>query len=412
MKSAYGRQTPPPDYELTCVEPGSPMGELLRRYWQPVCTSDELRDLPKKVKLLCEELVVFRDKKGRVGALEPHCSHRGTSLEWGRIEEEGLRCCYHGWLYDTQGRCIDMLCEAEEFRKRMDVWHPAYPTMEYGGLVFVYMGPPGSEPLFPMYDIIDTDRRADVKLRGMRLWGDYSVGFVKDCNWLQHYENIVDPWHLLVLHQMISGDQFQGALMQGAPSIGFEKTALGVRYNLVKDLPNGNRFVRHAECILPNAFIIPDIREPGTTPKRKERGTELSWAVPVDNEHVTGLSIVAWPIEDGAPKQDWRPGTDTVQDIRPGSVLARSYEERQRKPDDLEAQEGQRAIAVHALENLATSDAGIAMLRRLLREQIKRVEDGFDPMNVVRDTRGNRKIPTNAWNTIMSPAEAASHGED
>src|SRR6516164_1514277 len=116
MKSAYGRQTPPPDYELTCVEPGSPLGELLRRYWQPVCTSDELRDLPRKEKLLCEELVVFRDKKGRVGALEPHCSHRGTSLEWGRIEEEGLRCCYHGWLYDTQGRCIDMLCEAEEFR--------------------------------------------------------------------------------------------------------------------------------------------------------------------------------------------------------------------------------------------------------------------------------------------------------
>ena len=408
MKSAYGRQTPPPDYELTCVEPGSPMGELLRRYWQPVCTSDELRDLPKKVKLLCEELVVFRDKKGRVGALEPHCSHRGTSLEWGRIEEEGLRCCYHGWLYDTQGRCIDMLCEAEEFRKRMDVWHPAYPTMEYGGLVFVCMGPPGSEPLFPMYDIIDTDRRADVKLRGMRLWGDYSVGFVKDCNWLQHYENIVDPWHLLVLHQMISGDQFQGALMQGAPSIGFEKTALGVRYNLVKDLPNGNRFVRHAECILPNAFIIPDIREPGTTRKRKERGTELSWAVPVDNEHVTGLSIVAWPIEDGAPKPDWRPGTDTVQDIRPGSVLARSYEERQRKPDVLEAQEGQRAIAVHALENLATSDAGIAMLRRLLREQLQLIEQGRDPINITRDPSSNRRIPTGAWNTVLSPAEAAA----
>ena len=98
MKSAYGRQTSAPDYELTCVEPGSPMGELMRRYWQPVCTSDELRDLPRKEKLLCEDIVVFRDKKGRVGALDPHCGHRGTSLEWGRIEEEGLRCCYHGWL--------------------------------------------------------------------------------------------------------------------------------------------------------------------------------------------------------------------------------------------------------------------------------------------------------------------------
>src|SRR5258707_8696083 len=90
MKSAYGRQSLAPDYELTCVEPGSPMGELMRRYWQPVCTSDELRELPRKEKLLCEEIVVFRDQKGRVGALDPHCAHRGTSLEWGRVEEEGL----------------------------------------------------------------------------------------------------------------------------------------------------------------------------------------------------------------------------------------------------------------------------------------------------------------------------------
>jgi plastocyanin len=162
--------------------------------------------------------------------------------------------------------------------------------------------------------------------------------------------------------------------MQGAARIEFEKTVLGVRYNLVKDPPNGNRFVRHAECIVPNAFVIPDMRETGTVPKRKQRGSELSWAVPVDNVHVTGLSIVAWPLEDGAPKKDWRPGTDTIQDKRPGSVLTRKYEDRQRKPDDLEAQEGQRPIAVHALENLGTSNTGITMLRHLLREQVKRVE--------------------------------------
>lgn len=407
MKSAYGRQTPPPDDELTCVEQGSPMGELLRRYWQPACSSDELADLPKKVKLLAEEIVVFRDKKGRVGALELHCAHRGTSLEWGRVEAEGLRCCYHGWLYDAQGRCLDMPCETEEFRQRMGVWQPAYPTLEFGGLVFVYMGPPGTEPPFPIYDVVDTGRRQDVVLRGMRLWGDYAVGMVKDCNWLQHYENIVDPYHLLMLHQRISGDQFDGALMQGAPRIGWERTPLGVRYNLIKDLPNGNRFVRHAECILPNAFLIPDIREAGTVPKRQGRATELSWAVPVDNEHVRGISIVAWPLENGEPKPDWRPGTDTAADIRPGSVLARSYEERQRQPDDLEAQEGQRAIAVHALENLGMSDTGIVMLRRLLREQIKRVEGGLDPINVVRDTEAARSIPTGAWNTILTPAEAA-----
>jgi hypothetical protein len=182
---------------------------------------------------------------------------------------------------------------------------------------------------------------------------------------------------------------------------------LGVRYNLVKDLPNGNRMVRHAECIVPNAFIIPNIREPGTVAKREERGTELSWAVPIDNEHVRGISIVAWPLENGEPKGDWRAGTDTIQDIRPGSVLERSYEERQRKPDDLEAQEGQRAIAVHALENLAPSDTGIAMLRHMLREQLRRIEDGLDPINVVRDPDCNHRIRTNAWNTILSPAEGA-----
>src|SRR4051794_22064983 len=226
MKSAYGRQVPPPDCELTCVEPGSPMGELLRRYWQPVCLSDELKDLPRKEKLLGEEIVLFRDKQGRVGALEPHCAHRGTSLEWGRIEERGLRCCYHGWLYDAQGQCLEMPCETEEFRTAMDVWQPAYPTHEYGGLVFAYMGPPGTEPLFPHYDIIDPDKGEDVVLRGMRLWGDYAVGMVKDCNWLQHWENIVDPWHLVMLHQTISGDQFQGALMQGKTRIGWEKTPL------------------------------------------------------------------------------------------------------------------------------------------------------------------------------------------
>ena len=413
MRSAYGRQTPAPDYELTCAEPGSPMGELMRRYWQPVCTSDELGDLPRKEKLLCEEIVVFRDKKGRVGALDPHCAHRGTSLEWGRVEEEGLRCCYHGWLYDTQGRCIDMPCETEEFCGRMDVWQPAYPTTEYRGLVFVYMGPPGTEPLLPRFDIIDPawnsrERGEDVVLRGMRLWGDYAVGMVKDCNWLQHYENIVDPYHLLILHQWISGDQFAGALMQGKATIGWEKTPLGVRYNLIKDLPNGNRMVRHAECIVPNMFIIPSIREPGTVPKRKERGTELSWAVPIDNEHVRGVSIVAWPLENGGPKLDWKPGTDTIADIRPGSFLKRSYEERQRKPDDLEAQEGQRPIAIHALENLAHSDTGIVMLRRLLREQLQRVEQGLDPVNVMRDPSANKRIPTGAWNTILSPAEAAA----
>src|SRR5439155_17580829 len=126
------------------------------------------------------------------------------------------------------------------------------------------------------------------------------------------------------------------------------------------------------------------------------------------NEHVRGISIVAWPLKNGEPKQDWRAGTDVFFDIRPGSIEARSYEERQRKPDDLEAQEGQRTIAVHALENLAPSDSGVAMLRHLLREQLRRIEDGLDPINVVREPTGDHRIPTNALNTVLSAPEAAA----
>jgi phenylpropionate dioxygenase-like ring-hydroxylating dioxygenase large terminal subunit len=417
MQSAYGQKTPPVASELTSVEAGSPMGELLRRYWQPVCTSDELKDLPRKEKLLCEEIVLFRDGTGKVGALTPHCAHRGASLEWGRVEDKGLRCCLHGWLYDTQGRCVEMPCETDEFRTRMNVWQPAYPTHEFGGLIFVYLGPAGTEPVFPVYDVIDPNVVGEVELRGMRLWGDYGIGYVKDCNWLQHYENIVDPWHLILLHQVISGNQGHNMLeglthetmARDMAKIDFEKTPLGVRFNMVRELPNGDFFIRHAECIVPNAFLVPAVNDTGA---RKSRASELSWAVPVDNEHVRGLSIVAWPLEGGVPKPDWRPGTDISDEVRPGAALERSYEERQRYPDDREAQEGQRTIAVHALENLGTSDAGVIMLRRMLREQLKRMEQGLDPMNIVRDKDAAHGIPTGTWNAVLSPAEAADLGDN
>ena len=111
MTSAYGYTVPQEDASLTHVEAGSPMGEVLRRYWQPVALSDDLKDLPKKVRILCEDLIVYRAKNGTVACVLPHCAHRGSSLEYGRIEEKGIRCCYHGWYYDTDGKCIEMPCE-------------------------------------------------------------------------------------------------------------------------------------------------------------------------------------------------------------------------------------------------------------------------------------------------------------
>ena len=404
MKSAYGRAMPGEDAALTHVDPGTPMGEMMRRYWQPLCLSSELGALPRRVRILCEDLVAFRDGAGRAGCLELHCAHRGTSLEYGRIEERGIRCCYHGWLYGVDGRCLEMPCEAEGYAARMAVWQPAYPVQEYGGLVFVYMGPPDKRPLLPMYDIIDTRHRDDATLYGMRLWEDHSVGFVRDCNWLQHFENAIDAHHLLMLHDAASGDQFDSAITAPGPAeIDFEETPLGARYCFFRDLPNGNRLERFTECILPNIFLIANIHERGEAPKRRYKCTELSWCVPVDNERLYGISIVAWPLRDGRPLAGWKPGTDTRTDVRPGSLRDRPYEDKQRRPDDMEAQEGQRRIAVHALENLARSDRGVAMVRKALRRSLDRMAQGEDPQNVVRDPDANHAIATHSWTEVRAP---------
>ena len=412
MKSAYGRERPQGERDLQRVDAGTPMGELLRRYWQPIALSAEVQDLPKRVRILCEDLVVFRDQTGRVGMLDLHCGHRGTSLEFGRVEPQGIRCCYHGWLYNTAGKCIDMPCEQPGMPERMDVWQPAYPCQEFGGLVFAYMGPLEKQPLLPMYDVIDARGRADVALRGMRLWDDHSIGYVRDCNWLQHYENVVDPHHLLQLHAAISGDQFGSVVTSvkaaSKPDIGFEKTPLGVRYRMFRELPNGNRLERYVENVLPNAYLVASIHEQGDKPKLKAKATELSWCVPIDNEHLMGISIVAWPAANGEPVAGWKPGTDTVTTIRPGNLRQRSYAEKQRRPDDMEAQESQGAIANHAAEHLALSDGGVVMLRRMLRESLKAIEAGRDPQNIMRDPAANRAIETHAWNTVIGPSAQAA----
>lgn len=414
MKSAYGVSKPSEDIDLSHVGPGTPMGELMRAFWQPVAVAEELGDLPSEVRILGEDLIVFRTKAGAFGCLEPHCAHRGTSLVYGRIEEHGIRCCYHGWLYDVDGTCMEMPCEAPDYPDQLAVRQPGYPTLVYGGLVFVYMGDPEIQPLFPMYDIIDTRYRDDVVLRGMRLWDDSSIGFVRDCNWLQHFENVVDPWHLVVLHQQVGLGRFEGALLNGErPDISFERTSLGVRYRLVSNLPNGNRLERYAECVLPNIFLVSNIHETGEQPKEKDRCSEVSWMVPVDDRHVRAFTIAAWPARDGVPVRDWRPRTDTTSPesapLNRASPSARrgerTFAERQRLPDDLEAQESQRPIAVHALENLTLADGGIVMLRRLLRLSVGRMQQGKDPLNIVREAALNHAIETDAWNTVSSPSQ-------
>ena len=139
LQTIYGgyhhRDVPKEDVELTHVGPGTPCGEYLRRFWQPVALTEELKDLPHSIKIMGEELVVFKDRSGRIGLLELHCSHRGTSLEFGLIEDKGIRCCYHGWQFDVDGKILDTPGEPPDSTYKERLCHGAYPVHEYKGLV-------------------------------------------------------------------------------------------------------------------------------------------------------------------------------------------------------------------------------------------------------------------------------------
>src|SRR4051812_35773888 len=137
---------------LTRTGPGTPCGELLRRYWQPVALAEELPPggFPIPIEIMGEQLVLFRDDQSRIGLLDLHCSHRAADLSYGRVEDGGLRCIYHGWLYDVNGRCLETPAEPEGSNLKLTIRHPAYPCQEAGGVIFAYMGP-GEPPLLPAY---------------------------------------------------------------------------------------------------------------------------------------------------------------------------------------------------------------------------------------------------------------------
>lgn len=204
------RNRPGPDLELTSTNPGTPMGEYMRRHWQPVCLSQELTDVPKAIRIMGEDLVAFRDKSGDVGVMHRQCAHRGASLEFGIIAEHGIRCCYHGWHYGVDGTLLDAPCEPDATRLKETVCQGAYPAFERDGLVFAYMGP-GQAPPFPQFDTYSLP--ADTRL--------VPFSNIYPCNWLQVYENIMDHMHTAVLHNHMVVEGVDAATSAGVSLEGF-----------------------------------------------------------------------------------------------------------------------------------------------------------------------------------------------
>jgi phenylpropionate dioxygenase-like ring-hydroxylating dioxygenase large terminal subunit len=360
FRGYQSRAAPPPDPELTQVGPGTPCGEYLRRFWQPVAFARDLASAPLRVRILGEDLVVFRDRGGRVGVLHLHCAHRGTSLEYGIPVERGIRCCYHGWVYDVDGRCLETPGEPAGSRFRERIWQGAYPTHELAGLVFAYMGPPDRRPSFPMYDSYDVP--------GYRLMP--AAQFTLPCNWLQVKDNSMDPVHTAFLHALSSGYQFTEAF-GAVPEIDWKLTDAGMVYlatRRVGDLV----WVRVCDFMPPNVHQFTREIEDASDVKPASRPVIIRWAVPNDDTHTTNFELAqvdpAWGL---TPEQVAKPGFGQSDD--------RPYSERQRHPADFDAQSSQRTIAVHALEHLGSADRGVIMLRRIVRDGIRTVARGADP---------------------------------
>lgn len=369
--TAYGRPAPTYKKELTEVGPGTPMGELLRRYWHPIGLAADATATPRQVRVLGEDLVLFRDGQGRPGLVHPNCAHRGASLYYGKVEERGIRCCYHGWLFDVQGHCVEQPCEPEGGRARGKVRQPWYPVQELYGLIWAYMGPPERKPVLPRYECLEQlDPGEFLEADDRSIGGGGPV--VIDCNWLQHYENLVDPFHVVVLHSSFSGTQFVPE-MAVMPQVQWDTTGISVRTLSQRQLPDGRTFRRISEAGLPTLRVIPSPRV-----GKLGRVESLGWILPIDDHHfriyVVGRVTEAGELHRMRSRPD---GKKLWEEL--------TEEEHQRFPGDYEAMVSQGAIAKHSEEHLATSDRGIVMLRRLLQQQLEAVREGRDPAGVFFD---------------------------
>jgi phenylpropionate dioxygenase-like ring-hydroxylating dioxygenase large terminal subunit len=371
--SAYTLKPPTYNARLTEVGRGTPMGELLRRYWHPVGLSSDAGATPRAVKVLSEELILFRDGQGRPGLVYPRCCHRGTTLYYGKVEDRGIRCCYHGWLFDIKGQCLEMPAEPDPSGPQCQrVRQPWYPTQDRYGLVFAYLGPPEKMPVLPHFECLEVMGPGEFVEAD-----DSSIGTggiqIAPCNWLQHFENVVDPYHVPILHGTFSGPQFVEQ-MAAFPKVKFEYGPMGVKATSLRPGPNGHKFRRVTEAVLPTLRVVPN-------PQVAQYGMveSIGWTVPIDDTHYR--IYVAGRVKEKGELTKFKSRYN-------GKTWAElTSEEHQKFPGDTEAQVGQGPITFHSEEHLMSSDQGVAMLRQMFQRQLEAIANGKDPVGVAFDEK-------------------------
>ena len=381
---------------ITRVGAGTPMGELMRRYWHPIAGTEEMSKRPTKaVRLLGEDLVLYRDLSGTLGLIGKRCAHRGIHLIYGWPAEHGLRCPYHGWVYNETGQCIEQPAEPSDSTYMHRIKLQGYPVQELGGLIFAYLGPE-PVPLLPRWDLLVWDN----------VERSIQVADVP-CNWLQCMENSLDPVHNEWLHGWYgewvlksagkSADHLTLQRMRHR-RIGFDRFEYGmIKRRLYDGDPDDDESWRIGHPVL-----FPNILRVG----RSGRGVSFQFRVPVDDEHTSHITYSA-----RLPK----PGeTIPPQEVVPWNVQQVFDEEGMFRREaileqDFMAWAAQATISDRTVEGLATTDIGIIWYRKLLNEQMTVVEDGGEPVGVFRDPAQNQCIVLPSENTVF-PGDTETGG--
>ena len=383
----------PEENDLLCrVEGDAPMGQIMRRHWIPACLSEEVAEpdcAPLRVRLLGDDMVVFRDTAGRLGALDALCPHRRAPLYLGRNEACGLRCLYHGWKFDVAGNVLEMPSEPPASRLIERLTHKAYPVHEAGGFVWVYLGPPAEQPdfLVPPWAPTDTTRISIVKMQVR-------------CNWAQVLEGAIDSAHSSSLHSTdMPSAPVDGAKATGtawprpstdrSPKLEVQRTEWGFRYAAIRRPifePERNDYVRITVFIAPFTALIPP----------NNRYNLAQAIIPVDDTH-TMFHFIAWHETDGIDQTAWRafcaaqPGIDLGEDWLPlRSPDNRYWQDRQAMKlgsftgikgiptQDMAMWEGMGPIADRSKEELGLSDLAVAQFRSQMIRAVRAFAAGED----------------------------------
>jgi phthalate 4,5-dioxygenase oxygenase subunit len=400
---------------LTRVGPGTRLGEVFRRYWLPALLSEEVPEpdgAPVRVRLLGEDLVAFRDSNGKVGLVGAYCPHRGAPMFFGRNEECGLRCVYHGWKFDAAGNCVDMPSEPPDSIFKTKVNIEAYPTWEGGGTVWAYLGPRAEMPPFPAYEWL----RAPASHQRVSKTLEHA-------NYLQALEGGIDTAHSSFVHNNDLSDRSRLKSIDTHPVLEVERTAYGFRYAGIRTVGGDRRYVRAYHFLLPNMQMRAALLDRSGEPRKHPTIRGHVW-VPVDDEWTMVYNWIcsadqAHEISDefwerhekaaGRGRDDFIEGSYRLRRNLSNDYLIDRAVQKTRtftgiqglNTQDYAVQEGMGPILDRTREHLGSTDKAIVMARRLLRAAIDDLAEGRPPAGT--DPEAIR---------LLRPAEAIIDGSE